>query len=314
MKLLLALTLVPASLAWSQTTGGPPRPKITGVAHIALAVHDIEKSRVYYKDFLGYGEPYKLDNADGSLSLTFIKVNERQYIELFPEKNANTDRLLHISIEVEDAEAMRLYLRAKGVKVPDKVGKGRIRNSNFMVTDPDGHLVEIVQYEPDGFTVQAKGKFLDDNPAGPRISQRMSHLGIIVGALEPAMKFYGGILGFQEIWRGSKDGKALSWVNLKVPEGNDYLEFMLYDQMPDLKSLGTLHHICLEVPDIEKSKAILEARPAHASYTRPMEIRTGVNRKRQMNLFDPDGTRSELMEPRTVDGTPTPPSTAAPPR
>ena len=219
MKLLLALTLVPASLAWSQTTGAPPRPKITGVAHIALAVHDIEKSRVYYKDFLGYGEPYKLDNADGSLSLTFIKVNERQYIELFPEKTANTDRLLHISIEVEDAEAMRLYLRSKGVKVPDKVGKGRIKNSNFMVTDPDGHLVEIVQYEPDGFTVQAKGKFLDDNPAGPRISQRMSHLGIIVGALEPAMKFYGGILGFQEIWRGSKDGKVSQLGQPESPRG-----------------------------------------------------------------------------------------------
>ena len=28
-----------------------------------------------------------------------------------------------------------------------------------------------------------------------------------------------------------------------------------------------------------------------------MEVRTGTNRKRQMNLFDPDGTRVELMEP-----------------
>src|SRR5690349_10856259 len=146
MKPLLALTLVPAGLLWSQTA--PPRPKIIGVAHIALAVHDVEKSRLYYKDFLGFGEPYKLDNPDGSLSLTFIKVNERQYIELFPEKTPNTDRLLHISIEVEDAEAMRLYLRSKGLKVPDKVTKGRIKNSNFMVSDPDGHLVEIVQYEP----------------------------------------------------------------------------------------------------------------------------------------------------------------------
>src|ERR1035438_1399585 len=144
MKLLLVLSLVPVSLAWSQT-GAPPRPKITGVAHIALAVHDVEKSRVYYKDFLGYGEPYKLDNPDGSLSLTFIKVNERQYIELFPEKTANTDRLLHISIEVENAEAMRVYLRSKGVKVPEKISVGRIKNANFMVTDPDGHLVEIVQ-------------------------------------------------------------------------------------------------------------------------------------------------------------------------
>ena len=313
MKTLLLLALLATGPAWSQTNA-PARPKITGVAHIALAVHDVDKARVFYKDFLGFGEPFKLDNADGSLSLTFIKVNDRQYIELFPEKEANTDRLLHISIEVDDAEAMRAYLRSKGIKTPDKVGKGRIKNSNFNITDPDGHTVEIVQYEPDGFSVREKGKFMDQNPAGPRISQRISHLGIIVGTLEPAMKFYGEVLGFKEIWRGSKDGKVLSWVNMKVPEGNDYLEFMLYDQKPDLKSLGTLHHICLEVPDIEKSKAVLEARPARASHTRPLEIRTGVNRKRQMNLYDPDGTRSEVMEPKTVDGVPTPPSNAPPPR
>src|SRR5260370_21593706 len=102
--------------------------------------------------------------------------------------------------------------------------------------------------------MEGRGKFMGENKAGPRISRRISHLGIVVGAVEPAMKFYGGILGFQEIWRGSKDGKVLSWVNMKVPEGDDYLEFMLYDKMPDLKSLGTLHHICLEVPDIEKTK------------------------------------------------------------
>ena len=281
---------------------------------MALQVHDIEKARTFYKDFLGFGEPYKLDTPDGKLSMAFIKVNDRQYIELAPEKTPNSDRLMHISIEVDDAEAMRLYLRSKGVKVPDKVGKGRIKNSNFMITDPDNHLVEVVQYEPDSWTLREKGKFMDDNKAAPRISKRMSHVGIIVGSLEPAVKFYSGILGFQETWRGSKDGKVLSWVNMKVPDGQDYIEFMLYDKMPDLKSLGTLHHICLEVPDIERAKAELESRPAKASYTRPLEIKTGVNRKRQMNLYDPDGTRSELMEPKTIDGVPTPPATAAPPR
>ena len=33
-----------------------------------------------------------------------------------------------------------------------------------------------------------------------------------------------------------------------------------------------------------------------------------------MNLYDPDGTRVELMEPQTVDGQPVPSSTAPPPR
>ena len=127
------------------------------------------------------------------------------------------------------------------------------------------------------------------------------------------MKFYGEILGFQEIWRGSKNGKVLDWVNMRVPEGKDYLEFMLYDEKPNLTALGTLHHICLEVPDVEKAKTDLEQRPARTIQTRSMDFKTGVNRKRQMNLFDPDGTRSELMEPNTVDGKPTPPSNAPPP-
>jgi catechol 2,3-dioxygenase-like lactoylglutathione lyase family enzyme len=232
----LTLVALGTCLACAAPAQELKRPKITGVAHIALSVHDIEKARTFYKDFLGYGEPFKLDNPDGSLSMAFIKVNDRQYIELSPEKTANTDRLLHISIEVDDAEAMRAYLKSKGVKVPDKVGKGRIKNSNFMIADPDGHQVEIVQYEPDGLSMLAKGKFMD----GPRVSTRIAHLGIIVGSLAPAMKFYGEILGFQEIWRGSKNGQVLDWVNMKVPEGNDYLEFMLYDKMPKPERLGIL--------------------------------------------------------------------------
>jgi catechol 2,3-dioxygenase-like lactoylglutathione lyase family enzyme len=288
----------------------PKRPRITGVAHIALYVHDIEKARGFYKGLLGFEEPFQLDKPDGSLSLTFIKVNDRQYIELFPETAPGTDRLNHISIETDNAEAMRVYLAAQGVKVPDKVPQGRIKNSNFNIKDPDGHTVEIVQYEKNGWSMREKGKYMPST----RVSQKLMHLGILVGALEPAMKFYGNILGFKEIWRGSRDGKTLSWVNMKVPEGDTYIEFMLYDKLPEPTARGTAHHICLEVPDIEKTKAQLEASPARKEYSKPLEVRTGTNRKRQMNLYDPDGTRTEVMEPKTVDGVPTPPATAPPPR
>src|SRR5437016_5603491 len=105
-----------------QAAEAPPRPRITGVAHIALFVHDIEKSRAFYKDFLGFGEPFSLNQPDGGLSMTFIKVNDRQYIELSPEIGPGTDRLNHISVETDNAEAMRLYLASKGIKVPEKVG------------------------------------------------------------------------------------------------------------------------------------------------------------------------------------------------
>ena len=303
----LAGFLVVASLVFGQDV---KRPKITGVAHVAYYVKDVDKARTFYKDFLGYDEPFLLKNTDGSLSLTFIKINDRQYIELFPEQEANSDRLNHISIETDDAEAMRRYLAAKGVKVPDKVGKGRIGNANFNVKDPDGHTVEIVQYMPDGWSKRDAGKFMPSS----RISDRMMHTGIIVNELAPAMQFYTGILGFEDIWRGSRDGKVLNWVNVKPAETIDYVEFMLHDPIPEPTKRGSAHHICLVVPDLDKAAAILKERAAKTGYDKPMEIRTGVNRKRQLNLFDPDGTRIELMEPHTIDGKPTPSATAPPPK
>ena len=147
-----------------------------------------------------------------------------------------------------------------------------------------------------------------------RFSDRMAHFGIIVGNVEASMKFYRDILGFVETWRGARNPDRLDWINVRVPDGNDYIEFMLYSQLPEETKRGSQHHICLFVPDIEKARATIASRAAKAEYTRPLEVKTGVNRKRQLNLIDPDGTRVELMEPVTVDGKPTPSSPAPPPR
>jgi catechol 2,3-dioxygenase-like lactoylglutathione lyase family enzyme len=137
------------------------------------------------------------------------------------------------------------------------------------------------------------------------------HVGVLIGDLDRALAFYRDTLGFVETWRGSRDPKQLDWVNLRVPDGDTYIEFMLYDRKPAPTARGSAHHLCLEVPDMAKAKEWIESRPGRAAYSRPLEIRTGINRRRQLNLFDPDGTRSELMEPVTVDGQPAP-SSAAP--
>jgi catechol 2,3-dioxygenase-like lactoylglutathione lyase family enzyme len=291
------------------TFGDPHRPPITGVSHIALFVHDVEKSRLFYKDFLGFGEPFSLTNKDGSLRLTWIKINDRQTIELFPEREAGTDRLNHIALETSDAEGLRAWLASQGVKAPEKVDQGRIRNLNFNVADPDGHTVEIVQYAPDGWTMREKGNFLPET----RISQRLMHVGVLVGDLDSALKFYRDILGGKETWRSGGNPRQLSWVNVKVPDGEDYVEIMLYSELPAPDKRGKQHHLCLEVASVEKAKAVLEQRAERNNYKPPLEIATGINRKRQLNLWDPDGTRVELMEPRTVDGVPAPSSTAPPP-
>jgi len=286
------------------------RPKVLGVAHMALYVSDLAKSRSFYRDFLGFDEPFSLKRDDGSDRIAFIKINDRQYLELFAEPPKNDGRLNHISIYTDDARRMRDYLAAHGINVPETVGKGRTGNYNFNIKDPDGHTVEIVEYLPDSWTAREASKYI---PAS-RISTRLMHVGFLVASVEPAMKFYRDLLGFDELWRGSASGKELSWINMRVPDGEDYVEFMLYSQMPDEQQRGSKNHVCLVVSDVEKAVAALQPRAVRIGYDRRIEMRVGTNRKRQANLFDPDGTRIELMEPNTIDGKPTLSSTARAPR
>ena len=289
----------------------PARPKILGVAHVALFVSDLDKARAFYEGLLGYQEPFTLPRADGSVDIAFVKVNDNQWIELFNGPGSGEGQLNHIAIYTDDAERMRTYLASRSVGVPDAVAEGRTGNKNFMVKDPDGHSLEVVEYQADSWTGKDTGKHL----AATRLSERVLHLGIVVGHLDAAQAFYAGILGFREFWRGAAaTSPTLSWVNMRVPDGTDYLEFMLHDRMPAPENRGTAHHLCLMVPDIDRAVATLEGRTAAAGYTRPIAVRTGVNRKRQVNLFDPDGTRVELMEADTVDGQPAPASSLPPPR
>jgi lactoylglutathione lyase len=285
------------------------RLRIVGLAQVSLFVHDVEKSRAFYKEFLGFDEPYSLRREDGSVSQTWIKISDRQTIELVPEQAVGTDRLNRIALQVDDAAAMRRYLTARGVTTPDAISIGETGDPKFSVRDPDDHLVEFVQYVPDGWRLRERGKFLPES----RVSTRISHVGLLVGDLDAGLAFYRGILGGAETWRGGANPNVLTWVNVKLPEGGDYLEFILYAALPAPSKRGGTHHLCLEVPDVEKTRVTLVERAARLGYTREIEIKTGINRRRQINLFDPDGTRVEVMEPNTVDGRPVPSSTARPP-
>jgi lactoylglutathione lyase len=287
----LALAVALAAIASPGTT---PRPHILGISHVGLRVSSVPAARAFYEDFLG---------------LPGLAVNPRQHVELIPGLAVEEDRLDHIALETDDAEALRRYLASRGVDVPERVVRGDA-GRHFTVHDPDGHPVEFVQPSP------ASRRALERTgpAADARISDRILHVGIIVGDVAAAMKFYGDLLGFSETWRGSRAGTELSWINMKVPDGGDYVEFMLYGERPAPGERGTQHHICLQVADLSRAQALLEARPYRASYSRPLEPRVGTNRKRQLNLYDPDGTRVELMEPGTMDGQPAPSSTAPPPR
>ena len=46
---------------------------------------------------------------------------------------------------------------------------------------------------------------------------------------------------------------------MQVPDGRDYIEFMLYKDLPEPSKRGTAHHICLFVPDMDQALARLKS-------------------------------------------------------
>lgn len=309
----IAAILFVAAQSGSGQTSTPQRPRITGILHVGYFVSDLPRALGFWHDLLGYDEAYDLKRpGTDQVRIAFIKINDRQHVELFTDApSAPPNMMSHLCFTVDDVEQMRAYLRSKGFDVkPGNGGKTRTGDYAFEIKDPDGTLVEFVQTLPSGMEAQAEGKFLPET----RIAPAIYHLGFLVGNTAKSLEFYEDVLGFKETWRGGRDPKVLSWINLRVPEGTDYIELMLYGKLP--ATFGAQNHTSLVVPDIEKAMADLEGRPAYKNYLtyqKPLEMHVGVNGKRQVNLYDPDGTRVELMEAQTADGKAVPPSQAPPP-
>jgi catechol 2,3-dioxygenase-like lactoylglutathione lyase family enzyme len=292
MKRLISTALL--TLALSAGASAQQRPPILGVAHIALKTNDLVAARDYYGKYLGFAEAFTIPNADGTPEVIYFKVNDRQYIEIFPGLKGETeDRLSHIAFETTNAEQLRAYLASRDVKVPAALRTLPDGNLSFVIHDPDGHAVEFVQYVADGPLGRAFGKFL---PAS-RISEHIGHVGFTVSDRAAADRLFQDILGFHNVWQGGmKDDGPINWVDMRVPDGMDHLEYMLDVHNPTPRTLGVMNHLCLIVPNVAASYKTLLARDMKIGD--PPKI--GRDGKWQLNLYDPNLTRGELMEPKPV--------------
>jgi hypothetical protein len=82
---------------------------------------------------------------------------------------------------------------------------------------------------------------------------------------------------------------------MRVPDGTDWLEYMLNVHNPSPKTLGVMHHLALGVPSVEAGYKTLTARGMQIE-----QPQIGRDGKWQLNLYDPNLTRCELMEPKPV--------------
>src|SRR5215472_14227792 len=99
-RILIVASLATLSALSLLAQNAAMRPKVLGVAHVAFYVSDLAKARSFYEKFLGFDEePFTLKKSDGSERIVFIKINDKQYLELFAEEPRAGERLNHVSID-----------------------------------------------------------------------------------------------------------------------------------------------------------------------------------------------------------------------
>src|ERR1700722_10550325 len=112
-----------------------PRPKITGISHIAVYASDLQATNHYYAEIIGTAREADPENPKG----VRYAVNATQFVEVLPlPANAGVNRLDHIGWKTDNAEGMRLYLADKGWKTPAKITRNSDGSKSFRVDDPEG--------------------------------------------------------------------------------------------------------------------------------------------------------------------------------
>jgi catechol 2,3-dioxygenase-like lactoylglutathione lyase family enzyme len=263
------------------------RPPITGIAKVSVYATNLEKSKQFYTVFLGFPQI-----ASASAPIEF-RVSSTQSIEVQSAPNGTTDFLAYIAFATTDLDSMQRYLASRKVPIEGNI-QTRSDGTRFLwVKDPEGHRLQFVQLPSHGHFLPVSSNASKNAPQP--ISQLILHAGFIVHNRSEEDHFFRDILGFIEGWQGGR-GHKLEWVDMRVPDGTNWLEYMLQD--PGAKNegdSGVLNHFALGVPDIHQAAQMLQHR--HWESSQPYENpEIGLDGKWQLNLYDPNGTRAELME------------------
>jgi catechol 2,3-dioxygenase-like lactoylglutathione lyase family enzyme len=282
-ELAFAFTLTASTVADGQMVAS--RPAITGISHMTLYADDLLKSEKFYGSLFGWKEVPASDQSSG----VRFYANHLQYIQLQPASGTGlNNRLIDVGFLTNDAAALRRYLHANGVAVPEAVTKASDGNTHFEVSDPEGNKIDFVQA---GAQAPKAPEF-----ASRRLSAHIIHVGFVVRDRALIDNFYRDLLGFHLYWQGGAAAGHTDWVMMQVPDGTDWLEYMLYLPInPTRAQLASANHFSPGVASVAKLAKELKRRGWVPSGSEHISL-LGVDGKFQIAMIDPDGTRAEFME------------------
>lgn len=269
----------------------PVRPPITGISHLAVYTANAAASEDYYVRILGARKAPDPEDAHG----VRYYFSPQQFVEVLPlGPNPGLSRLAHVAWNTKDVPGLRAYLIARkypGLSAVQRAPDGALW---FSTKDPEGNSVQFVQPAT-----------ADATPEPGAISGRIIHVGYMVRSRVAEDLFYRDLLGFRPYWHGGMKAGATDWIAQQVPDGRDWLEYMMVGPgstaplgQVNAIGLGVSNHFSLGVVNMEAAITTLirenRLSPRHDGPA------MGLDGKWQGNLFDPDGTRAELMEYQPV--------------
>jgi catechol 2,3-dioxygenase-like lactoylglutathione lyase family enzyme len=239
-----------------------------GVAHVALRVSDLDRE-VNFLGKMGFEQAFA-NTDNGRTTQAFVKVNDRQFIEVYPQSAAGEAPgplgLMHVCYEAADLKALNDGYAAGGMK-PTSWRKAGAGNLLFNLQDPDGRVTEFTQYMPGSRQINDVGQHL----GGSRVSDELLGFEMPVKDMKVAQKFYES-MGFT----AQKDGTNL----LLGVAANPDVQIVLSPA-----HAGDRPQLLLAVNELRKAEDSLR----HA----------GLSPVRNKNLIfvrDPDGNEFLLLE------------------
>jgi len=263
----------------------PQRPRILGIEGVTIYVSDVNDARAFYH---GVFEelPKGCRKCKQQLLNLNISLNRFQSILLLPSPPSKPSSLIkEVTFWTDSVAALRSYFVANRIDV-GTLGGPKVKY--LSVNDPEGHKISFL--ETDGVLKNPKVQAIQSRGGYER---EIIHAGFIVHDRAGVEHFYKDILGFRPYWYGGMKDDQTDWVSMQVPDGVDWLEFMLsVTPDADQRVRGIKNHIAIGTTDIRAAQKKLIDNGVKLTE----QPKIGRGGKWQLNLYDPDDTRIEFME------------------
>jgi catechol 2,3-dioxygenase-like lactoylglutathione lyase family enzyme len=289
LTLLLAILLCCSTSASSDT---PKRPRILGIAAVTILTSDIPGARAYYRQIT---DPSRSCNWCEDIPSSTISLGHSQTVTFKQLPSQPPSSLLEeVTFRTDSLDQLAKFLRGNRVDFREQKYNGQLWRISLL--DPEGHAIAFAGI------VKPLTSMADLNgSSGAQIaSPKIIHAGFVVRDRNAEDHFYQDILGFRMYWHGGMKDDQTDWVDMQVPDGTDWIEYMLHvPANADHHTLGVMNHIALGVPDVHAAQKQLLERGVKLTE----EPKIGRDGKWQLNVYDPDDTRVEFMEFTPVGST-----------